>query len=106
MVIFTSHEDVSKHPLMKKLGGVLKTVACARPDARGMEAWIKSAAAGLNQPISPQAVKVLANSGLDMYYLEHLLQKIKFAKHPGCYQRAGRIGGACSAAGYQRFQAH
>ena len=82
VVIFTSHEDVSKHPLMKKLGGGLKTVACARPDARGIEAWIKSAAAGLNQPISPQAVKVLANSGLDMYYLEHLLQKLNLQNTP------------------------
>jgi len=81
-VIFTSTEDVSKHPLMKKLAGVLKIIACSRPDTKGMEAWIKDVAAGLNQPISPQAVKLLANSGQDMYYLEQLMHKLNLQNAP------------------------
>ncbi len=82
VVIFTSDEDVSAHPLMKKLAKVLKKTACVRPDAKGMEAWLRDLAAGLNQPIAPQAVRLLANSGQDMYYLEQLMRKLSLQNGP------------------------
>lgn len=76
VVIFTSDEDVSAHPLMKKLSSRLHKVACVRPDARGMEAWLKDQAAQLRQPITSQALRLLAKSGQDMYYLQQLMRKL------------------------------
>lgn len=82
VVIFISDEDVSSHPLMKKLGKSLKKIPCVKPDAKGLEAWMNSLAAAMNQPLAAQAARILANSGQDMYYLQQLLEKISLQKGP------------------------
>lgn len=76
VVIFTSDEDVSAHPFMKKLSSRLRKIACVRPNTGDMEVWLKDQAAQLRQPITPQAVKLLARSGQDMYYLQQMMQKL------------------------------
>lgn len=81
IVIFTSDQDTSSHPLFKKLGKRLRKIACVRPSIGGMEAWLKDQAARLQQSITPQAIKLLARSGQDMYYLQQLMQKLSLQCH-------------------------
>lgn len=88
VVIFISDDDVSTHPLMKKLGPRLKKIACVKPDAKGLETWINNWAAAMNQPLTPQAARHLANSGQDMYYLQHLLEKLSLQKGPDAVTEA------------------
>ncbi len=76
IVIFSSDENVSAHPLMKKLAPKLQIIACVRPHVSGLEAWLKEQAAQMQQPMTLQAVRLLARSGQDMYYLQQLLQKL------------------------------
>lgn len=82
VVIFTAEEDVSSHPLMKKLGKAVHKVACVRPNPQGLETWVKQLAAALNQPLAPPVAKMLASSGQDMYYLQRLLEKLSLQKSP------------------------
>lgn len=76
IVIFTSDEDVSAHPLMKRLGPGLRKIRCERLNTKDMEVWLKDQAALLRQAISPQAIRLLARSGQDMYYMQQLLRKL------------------------------
>lgn len=82
VVIFTAEEDVSSHPLMKKLGKAVQKVACVRPNPQGLEVWVRELADAMNQPLAPQAARLLADSGQDMYYLQRLMEKLSLQKSP------------------------
>ena len=75
-VIITADEYPTTHPLIKSISKMLTTVACPRMEPAELVGWLEDTAQRQHKKITKPAARMLAKSGQDMYYLEHLVEKI------------------------------
>lgn len=64
------------NPLVKRLSQEAVIIHCGKMDNRKLEDWIKTQIEARACSTSPRAIKMMANSGQDMYYLLNLIEKL------------------------------
>lgn len=75
-VVITADEYPATHPLIKKISKMLTVIACPRMEPAALVSWVEDTTQRQHKKITKPAARMLAKSGQDMYYLEHLVEKI------------------------------
>jgi DNA polymerase-3 subunit delta len=82
-LIICASEHQATNPVAKLLSKQVQTVNVKALSPKLLGDWIKDKCGARGLSLEPAAVNLLANSGLDMYYLENLLEKISLLAHNG-----------------------
>lgn len=75
-VVLTATEHISTSPVVKWLDGNAQVIHCQTPDRNYLRKWLEGEFSRHRTEINPAALNLLARSGLDMFYLENLVEKI------------------------------
>jgi DNA polymerase-3 subunit delta len=82
VLILTSAEYNAANPVTKFLNQNAKVMNIKTPGASELEEWCKLEFKRRNMRLVPAAIKRIANSGQDMYYLENLIEKLSLIAKP------------------------
>jgi DNA polymerase-3 subunit delta len=75
-IIITCLENNTANPIVKLLTQKANVIHCQKPDSKRLASWIKDEFKRCHRKVSPPAVALLARSGFDMFYLQHLIEKL------------------------------
>lgn len=75
-IIITSIERNASNPVAKLLEKKAKVIHCQRPEGKQLSNWISHEFTRWHHTATPGAVSMLTKSGLDMFYLQSLIEKL------------------------------
>lgn len=75
-IIITAIEHNAANPAVKLLDKKAQVIHCQHPDSKQLSRWISDEFKRRHRKASPSALALLSKSGLDMFYLQNLIEKL------------------------------
>jgi DNA polymerase-3 subunit delta len=76
IIIITALEHNASNPVVKWLEKTAKVINCQHPEQKQLAKWVSDQFEQRRRKINPAALALLTKSGLDMYYLQNLIDKL------------------------------
>lgn len=76
IIIITARENNAGNPVTKLLTKKANVIHCPHPDSKQLSRWISDEFKRRHRKINSPALGLLSRSGLDMFYLQNLIEKL------------------------------
>lgn len=76
VIIITALENNASNPVVKFLTKKAHVIHCPHPDNKQLSQWISDEFKRRRRKVNPAALTLLSRSGLDMFFLQNLIEKL------------------------------